>query len=381
MSQFFENFNGATAGQAHPDFALEFGSAAQVVEAGNPLAESDSSLRINWVSGDFLRSAISWLVGTTSGKTTVRFLGTFDNHTGLNPGQIVGPILSGSGTSDANKSGYTVWYGSNFRLSKYDAGTESEVGSASGLGTAGVTSRYIEIIRDGALIEVRSWDIGGSRPAAADISYTDPSPLAVAGFFGISALLRQVTGDVVDTLAVHEISAANDGDALPTGPVANNPTLRKGSQFTVETTLAGTVTSATLNGNAITVDSHVGTTVTLTDSDATIATSGTYNLVLTDDAAATETISVQVNVVGLPTNTARKDGGLLVSLTDLTLDAVNSSGTVVKQLTGITTDASGIISAIDLSDISEAIGDTLKVSLHSATSDVGVTFEQALEAI
>lgn len=158
--------------------------------------------------------------------------------------------------------------------------------------------------------------------------------------------------------------------------------IRKGSQFDVETALSGTVTAATLNGNAITVDSQTGTTVTLTDSDGSIATSGEYDLVLTDDSAdPDETITVQVNVVGLPTNTARKDGGLLTNLSDLTLDAVNASGTLVKQLTGITTDASGAISPIDLSDLSEAVGDTLKISLHSAASGVGVTFEQALELI
>lgn len=141
----------------------------------------------------------------------------------------------------------------------------------------------------------------------------------------------------------------------------------------------GTITGVTLNGNTIDLDSQTVDDFTVTDSDGTITTSGTYDLVATGDTV--ETISVQVNVVGLPTNTAKKDGGLLTSLADLTLDAVNSSGTVVEQLTGITTDASGIISAIDLSHISEAIGDTLKVSLHSAAADVGVTFEQALEAI
>lgn len=167
-----------------------------------------------------------------------------------------------------------------------------------------------------------------------------------------------------------------------TETVINTPTIRKSSTFDIETILSGTVTAATLNGNAITVDSQTGTAVTLTDSGSGITTSREYDLVLTDNSAdPDETITVQVNVVGLPSNTAKKDGGLLVSLTDLTLDAVNASGTVVKQLTGITTDASGVISPVDLSDISEAVGDTLKVSLHSAASDVGVTFEQALELI
>lgn len=159
-------------------------------------------------------------------------------------------------------------------------------------------------------------------------------------------------------------------------------TQRKGSTFDVTHGL-GAITTATLN--SVNVFDHltgqVGTTVSFSGAATDeITTSGQYTLTL-GDGVGTEDITVQVNVVGLPTNTAKKDGGLLTSLADLTLDAVNSSGTVVEQLTGITTDASGIISAIDLSHISEAIGDTLKVSLHSAAADVGVTFEQALEAI
>lgn len=169
------------------------------------------------------------------------------------------------------------------------------------------------------------------------------------------------------------------------GESVTTPTTRKGSTFDAETTLSGTVTAATLN--SVDVSDHItgqtGTTVSFDGGlTAETTTSGEYDLVLTDDSAdPDETIAVQVNVVGLPSNTAKKDGGLLISLTDLTLDAINASGTVVKQLTGITTDASGVISPVDLSDISEAVGDTLKVSLHSAASDVGVTFEQALENI
>jgi len=162
-------------------------------------------------------------------------------------------------------------------------------------------------------------------------------------------------------------------------------TLRKGSTSDIETTLSGTVTTATLN--AVDVSDHItgqtGTTVSFDGGlTAEITTSGEYDLVLTDDSAdPDETIAVQVNVVGLPANTARKDGGLLTSLTDLTMDAFNASGTLVKSLTGLTTDASGVISPVDLSDLSEAAGDTLKVSLHSAASGVGVTFEQAMELI
>ena len=160
------------------------------------------------------------------------------------------------------------------------------------------------------------------------------------------------------------------------------PEIRKSSTFDIETTLSGTVTAATLNGNAITVDSQTGTTVTLTDSGSGITTSGEYDLVLTDDSAdPDETITVQVNVVGLPSFNCNKDGADMASLTDLELEAFNASGTHVKQLTALTTDASGDTGVIDLSDLSEDVGDTLKVSLYSPSASAGLTFEQALELI
>lgn len=249
------------------------------------------------------------------------------------------------------------------------------------IGARETSTVFAENFFEGSIAVCRYW----SRvPTAGEIS-TLMNATSVADVDSVSATGLVHSENFIDTAgAAYTLYGATapaiDSD---TSFGSATPVVRKSSQFTVETTLSGTITAATLNGNAITVDSQVGTTVTLTDSGSGITTSGEYNLVLTNDAATpeNETIVVQVNVVGLPSNTARKDGGLLVSLSDLTLDAVNVSGTVVKQLTGITTDASGIISPVDLSDISEAVGDTLKVSLHSAASDVGVTFEQALELI
>jgi len=149
------------------------------------------------------------------------------------------------------------------------------------------------------------------------------------------------------------------------------PTLRKGSQFTVEETLAGTVTSATLNGNAITVDSHVGTTVTLTDTGSGITTSGEYPLVLTDDTAATETITVQVNVYGVApsNNPLQKDGAALASLTGVQVritDGENINGTELYYSGTATTDASGNLASIDLS--STAVVDADPVLLHMRTA-------------
>ena len=162
---------------------------------------------------------------------------------------------------------------------------------------------------------------------------------------------------------------------------ATTPTFRKGSQFTAETTLSGTVTAATLNGQAITVDSQVGTTVTLTDSDGSITTSGEYPLVLTDDSAdPDETITVQVNVYGVApaNNPVQKDGAALASLTNVELRVSSGATLAGSQLyysgTG-TTDVSGNLGNIDLSSTAAADTDPVLLSIRTAAGDSIITAE------
>ena len=158
-------------------------------------------------------------------------------------------------------------------------------------------------------------------------------------------------------------------------------TVRKGSQFTAETTLSGTVTAATLNGQAITVDSQVGTTVTLTDSDGSITTSGEYPLVLTDDSAdPDETITVQVNVYGVApaNNPVQKDGAALASLTNVELRVSAGATLAGSELfyTGTaTTDASGNLGNIDLSSTAAADTDPVLLSIRTAAGDSIITAE------
>ena len=153
------------------------------------------------------------------------------------------------------------------------------------------------------------------------------------------------------------------------------PTFRKSGTFTVETTLSGTVTSATLNGQAITVDSHVGTTVTLTDSDGSITTSGEYDLVLTDDSAdPDETITVQVNVYGVTPsdNPVQKDGAALASLTGVEIRisaGATLAGSQLFYTATATTDASGNLGNIDLSATAAADTDPVLLSIRTAAGD------------
>ena len=163
--------------------------------------------------------------------------------------------------------------------------------------------------------------------------------------------------------------------AILIGGAPSIPSFRKTGTFTVETTLSGTVISATLNGQAITVDSQAGTTVTLTDSDGSITTSGEYALVLTDDSAdPDETITVQVNVYGVApsNNPLQKDGAALASLTGVEIRisaGATLEGSQLFYTATATTDASGNLGNIDLSATAAADTDPVLLSIRTAAGD------------
>jgi hypothetical protein len=211
MAQYFTDFSEYTVGSAPPDFSLVWGGPiALSIESGNPLAGSDRSLRLAPSDSSYERSAIEWTAGTTSGKTTLTVLIGYDDGVGFT---IAGPFLSGSGTS-GTRTGYVVWFGSEIRLARYDSGSDSAIAVITNpLSTSGAQNYYVEILRDASLIEIRTWDILGSRPASANVAYTDSSSLPVSGFFGISHLS---TSD--KWLRVRSIAVGTDGDAPPEAP-------------------------------------------------------------------------------------------------------------------------------------------------------------------
>lgn len=352
------------------------------------------------------------------------------NLPSANAGEIILLIAQSNLANFKNStpSGFTEISVVNSTLSR-DYGIWAKVadgneGSTINLGTGGSNVVSYAFILTGASTDFSAWESTHLTHNGVNAPYFDPPSLTVTGglkeyawvaavfcpastaftgapanYSGFTEQLNVTTdGDDLASAVAYRILEAETEDpgsfssaaettsvgvTLAIPPAATGPQeIRKSSTFDVETAL-GTITTATLNSVNVFdhVTGQVGTTVSF-ESAATdeIATSGEYTLTL-GDGTGTEDITVQVNVVGLPSNTARKDGALLTSLTDLTLDAFNASGTLVKSLTGVTTNASGVISPVDLSDISEAVGDILKVSLHSATSDVGVTFEQPLELI
>jgi hypothetical protein len=159
-----------------------------------------------------------------------------------------------------------------------------------------------------------------------------------------------------------------------TGP---DYTQRKGSTFDATHTL-GTITTATLNGAAITINTTGAGTVNLTDTSG-VTTSGVYNLVL-GDGAATETYTVQLNVFGVvpSNNPAQKDGVALASLTNVQVRITSGTGlNGVQRFYSPTeaTDASGNFSTLDLSSSVAADADPVLMHVLTAAGDSIISSE------
>jgi hypothetical protein len=164
------------------------------------------------------------------------------------------------------------------------------------------------------------------------------------------------------------VYSADNPTIAATGP---DYTQRKGSTFTATHTL-GTITTATLYGAAITINTTGAGTVSLTDISG-ITTSGVYNLVL-GDGAATETYTVQLNVFGVvpSNNPAQKDGSALASLTGVQIRitaGANLNGTQVYYSGTETTNASGNFSTLDVSTSAAVAADPVRMQVLTAAGD------------
>ena len=217
--------------------------------------------------------------------------------------------------------------------------------------------------------------------------------LAAANFDGVA--FDAVSGQTIEyaeakEAVVSKVDAANDGfivlsfgfsDMVATAIAFNSAsgtdyTIRKGSTATITHTLtAGGITSATLNGQAVTIASQSGQTADISFTD-TITTSGVYDLVL-GDGVETQTLSVQYNIIGLTANTIQKDGASIGARTDLELDVLDAAGaTVLGKLTGLTTDAEGITGQTIVP--AGAVDDAVRVSGYSEAAGIGFAYKTTL---
>ena len=173
--------------------------------------------------------------------------------------------------------------------------------------------------------------------------------------------------------------------AVFTNSASLDYTVRKGATgVTVTHTLtADGISTATLNGESLTIDSQSGQDVVL-DFDDSIVASGEYDLVLTDSAAATETLTVQYNVFGLASDTIQKDGVDIGAQTDIelvVLTGAEGSRVVAEQQSALTTDSNGITGATILNDAGLVDTTAVYVVWQSATADVQWSYETTVELI
>ena len=168
---------------------------------------------------------------------------------------------------------------------------------------------------------------------------------------------------------------ADNSEWVLIGPAVDY-TARKASTATITHTLtAAGLTSATLDGQAVTIASQSGQTADITFTD-TITTSGVYDLVL-GDGVGNQTLKVQYNVIGLTTNTIQKEGASIGARTDLEIDILDATGaTVLDTLTGLTTDAAGDTGTAIVA--AGAVDDAVRVSGYSEAAGIGFAYKTTL---
>jgi hypothetical protein len=262
-----------------------------------------------------------------------------------------------------------------------------------------------------SIFELSGWD--GIAPGFADAllagdSWTSPRSVPIAGtnadavFFlavnnDLGSGFSAVTGQTIETTGsrravISKLDPSSSGliqfatntyekilySAAAFNTIASGPdyTQRKNSSFDVTHGL-GTITTATLYGAAITINTTGAGTVNLTDTSG-ITTSGVYNLVL-GDGAATQTYTVQLNVIGLPVYTLNKDGAALGALTGIkaiVTATAELNGTELYSANNLTATA-GVMDSGIYPDTG-AVADVVTVSILTSAGD-GITFSDALE--
>jgi hypothetical protein len=345
MAQFFEDFRGMAVDFSPPDFSTMWnGPHALSIKAGNPLADSDKYLEILPLeNGGYQRSAVKWDVGTTSGKTTVRLLLELN-------GTYSGPFLSGSGPV---RFGYVNWWNSTNRLEKYEGSTDFELATGAAQATGTLPQNcYLEMVRDGSLIEIRSWNFADSRPVVADVSYTDGDPLPVAGFFGISHLVN-----AREVMKVYEIAVGTDGESAPTKPAGTSQT----------PVLA--IVESTTEGQAV----SIATATSVNALPGSQETQGVPGSLVQVDAVSTVVIEHVTDVTAadvqqtLDIGTGSTEQFTQAQLLNNLLDA-HITGSVIEQLTPSQTvevsEAVGTLSTSSTEQLNHA--EILKVSEHVA---------------
>ena len=246
---------------------------------------------------------------------------------------------------------------------------------------AGSGNLSLARVADGITFAVSALDSEG-----ATVDFTNPtdtdslSAASLTGTIGYEAS----TAETVDWTWDSNFNRDHAAVIFNIGPGGPDYTARKGSTFTVTHGLGTAPDSVTINALACTITNATTTTVDVTV-DAAITTSGEYDIVIEDTVAVTsETQTVQVNVVGLPSFNINKDGADQASLADvefIALSGTAGSRAVADQVSGITTDVNGDTGPIEFTDLALSVGDTVFVVQYSPTVSGGHPGSATLEAI
>lgn len=305
MAQFFENFESQALGAIPSGFASRWvtpsaGTEVVVADAGADASMGGKVFRIEGTGGGFTYERVGFEITEVTGSTRDRMAALIE---GLELGSDKVPafILRGAGASASARSCYSLWLrggSGNFQIRRVEVGSSSTV--ATGTLPAGVTGidatvnvefSALDNGAGGVDVAATIWEIGESKPASPQLTYTDTSPLAV-GWAGVGTASAD---DVVLAHTIGYVGVGTNDDPAPTEPVASGPSITSADNITDETQPA-TVTLAnnTAAPTAITINGAAGSNITFVSED-TGAGAETYSYeppLIADDDTADLVVSV-----------------------------------------------------------------------------------------
>jgi len=223
MAQYFDNFNDDTVDLFPADWTSRWESMA----VADCYVRASSVLGTNW---ETLAGSAEYTPADTSVESEIVVLARSSDPTNSNA--ICYPILCGSGTTSATRSGYFLFIrpgSTNYQIRRVSSGSVTTLASAtlpagyydSGAGNSFYARLQVTPSGSNVIVRGRVWSTADTEPGTWDLSHEDTSPLS-AGWQGVGS----ATSTDPTFFGYGWVGIGTAGSAAPTEPVtATIPTL------------------------------------------------------------------------------------------------------------------------------------------------------------
>ena len=203
MAIYNDNFNADTVDSPPPDYTQEWAAPDSILvrpatDGGTSFAAEAGTNCVAIDAGGFDRCAWS-----RNGASAADTLITGFVAANVDAQQVFPQIIARGSGNEAGRTGYALWVrrgtSVTYSIYKFSSGTETQLATSPEFSLGADNAVFFEFsaIDSGSdvVLEARVWPLGGSRPATADMTYTDTSSPIASGWPGIGAVMRNSTTD------------------------------------------------------------------------------------------------------------------------------------------------------------------------------------------